>query len=144
MSSRKSSFLRAEHARMAELEHRVESAHHESQDRVAELAAARAEGYRAAKRAIAAEQGLEAMKAHQAETEVGLQASLASTEVALQEALAALEPEWSALASERAALESARMALEAERRARSEADQEVLVLWGRMMGTEEVNSWLCA
>ena len=33
-------------------------------------------------------------------------------------------------------------ALESERRARSEADQEVLVLRGRVMGTEEVNAWL--
>ena len=64
--------------------------------------------------------------------------------MALQEALAALEPERGALASERAALESARMVLEAEQRARSEADQEVLVLRGQVMGTEEANTRLCA
>ena len=56
----------------------------------------------------------------------------------------ALELKRSALASERAALESARMALEAERRARSEVDQEVFVLQGQVMGTEEANTWLCA
>ena len=68
----------------------------------------------------AVEQGLEAAKARQVETKVGLWASLANTEAVLQEALAALEPEQSALASERATLESARKALE--------VDQEVLVL----------------
>ena len=30
-----------------------------------------------------------------------------------------------------------------ERKARSEADQEVLALRGRVMGTEEANAWLC-
>ena len=75
---------------------------------------------------------------------VGLRASLASSKAALQEALAALEPERSALASERAALELARMALEAERRARLEADQEVLALRGWVMGTEKANTQLCA
>jgi len=35
------------------------------------------------------------------------------------------------------------MALEAERRARSEADQELLVLRGRLMGSEEANARLC-
>ena len=40
------------------------------------------------------------------------------------------------------ALESARKALEAERKARSEADQEVLVLRGRVMGTEDASAWL--
>ena len=123
VSSRKSHFLRTEHARMAELERRVESACRESQVWAAEAAAARAEGQRAAERATAAEQGLEAAKVRQAETEAGLRMSLASTEAVLQEALAALEPE-------RATLESAQKALEAEQRARSEADQEVLVLWG--------------
>ena len=44
---------------------------------------ARAEGQRAAERATATEQGLEAAKAHQVETEAGLRASLANTEVAL-------------------------------------------------------------
>ena len=67
------------------------------------------------------EQGLEAAKVRQEETEVGLRTSLANTKVALQEALAALEPE-------RAALESTQKALEAEQRAQSEADREVLVL----------------
>ena len=144
MSSRKSYLLQTEHARMAELERRVGSACRESQDQAAELAAAWAEGQLAAERATTAERGLEATKACQAETEAGLWASLASTEAVLQEAVAALESERSALASERAALESARMALEAERRARSEADQEVLALRGRVMGTEEANTWLCA
>jgi len=128
MSSCKSYFLWAEHTRMAKLERRVESAHREYQDRAAEAAVAQAEGQRAAERATAVEQGLEATKARQAETEVELRASLASTEMALQEALAALEPERSALASEQVALESAWMALEAERKARSEADQGVLML----------------
>ena len=44
VSSHKSHFLQVEHARMAELEHRVESACHESQVRAAEVAAARVEG----------------------------------------------------------------------------------------------------
>ncbi|XP_066373095.1 uncharacterized protein [Miscanthus floridulus] len=134
MSSRKSYFLWAEYARMAELERRVESARRESQERVAEV---RAEGQRAAKRATAIEQGLEATKARQGETEARLRASLASTKAELQVALAALEPEQSALASERVALKSARKALEVEQRARSEADQEVLTLRGRVMETEE-------
>ena len=76
---------------------------------------------RAVERATATEQGLEAAKARHEEIEAGLRTSLANTEVALQEALAALEPE-------RAALERAQKALEVEQRARSEADQEVLVL----------------
>ena len=73
--------------------------------------------------ATAVELGLKAMKARQAKTEVGLRTSLVNTEAVLQEALVALEPE-------RAALESTQKALEAEQRAQSEADQEVLVLWG--------------
>ncbi|XP_066373781.1 uncharacterized protein [Miscanthus floridulus] len=124
VSSRKSYFLRAKHARMAELERQVESACRESQVRAAEAAeaaTARAEGQRAAERVTAAEQGLKAEKVHHEETEAGLWTSLANTEAALQEALAALEPE-------RAALESAQKALEAEQRARSEADREVLAL----------------
>ncbi|XP_066334093.1 uncharacterized protein [Miscanthus floridulus] len=129
---------------MAELERRVESARRESQDRAAEAAVAWAEGQRAAERATATERGLEVTKARQAETEAGLRTSLANTEAALQEALAALKPERSALASEWAALESARKALEVEQRARSEADQEVLVFRGRVMGTEEANTRLCA
>ena len=51
------------------------------------------------------------------------------------------------MASERTALESARKALEAEqraleveRKARSEVDREVLMLRGRVMGTEEANA----
>ncbi|XP_066373661.1 uncharacterized protein [Miscanthus floridulus] len=119
---------------MAELERRAESARRESQDRAA---VARAEGQRAAERVTAAEQGLEAMKARQAENEVELRAPLASTETVLQEALAALEPEQSALALEWVTLESARKALEAEQRARSVADQEVFALRGRVMGTKE-------
>ena len=62
-------------------------------------------------------------RARQAETKAELRASLANTEVALQEALAALD-------LEHAALESAEKALEVERRARSEADREVLALRG--------------
>ena len=57
---------------MAELERQVGSACREPQDWAAELAAARAEEQRAAERATTAEQGLEAMKACQAKTEVGL------------------------------------------------------------------------
>ena len=57
---------------MAELEHQLESAHRESQDRVAEATVAQAAGQRAAERATAAERGLEAAKAHQAETEAEL------------------------------------------------------------------------
>ena len=121
MSSRKSYFLRAEHARMAKLERRVESVCRESQVRAAVL---RAEGQRAAERATAAEQGLEAAKVRQEETKAGLWMSLANTEAVLQEALAALEPE-------RATLERAQKALEAEQRARSEADQEELALRAR-------------
>ena len=83
MSSRKSCFLRMEHARMAELEHQLASARRESQDRGAEATPARAEGQRAAELATTAEQGLEAAKARQAETEAGLRISLADTEVAL-------------------------------------------------------------
>ena len=86
-------------------------------------------GKRAVEQATAAEQGLEAAKAHQAETEVGLWTSLADTEAALQESLVALESKGAALMSEQSSLESARKALEVEqraleveRKARSEAD----------------------
>ncbi|XP_066374859.1 uncharacterized protein [Miscanthus floridulus] len=103
--------------------------------RAAEAATAWAEGQRAAERATVAEQGLEAAKVRQEETETGLRASLVNTEAALQEALAALEPE-------RAALESAQKALEVEQRARLEADQEVLALRGRVMGTEDASARL--
>ena len=44
--------------------------------------------------------------------------------------------------SERNTLESARKALESERKARSEADQKVLMLWGQVMGTEEASARL--
>ena len=44
--------------------------------------------------------------------------------------------------SERNALELARKALESERKARSEADQEVLALRGWVMGTEDASTWL--
>ena len=44
MLSHKSCFLRMEHARMAELERQLESAHRESQDRAAEATVARVEG----------------------------------------------------------------------------------------------------
>jgi len=120
---------------MAELERQVESACCEFQVRAAEAAAAQAEGQRAAERATAAEQGLKASKVRQEETEAGLPASQANTEAALQEALVALEPK-------RAALESAQKALEAEWRARSEADQEVLMLRGQVMGMEGASARL--
>ena len=77
---------------------------------MAEATAARAEGQRAAERATAVERGLEAAKAHQAETEAGLWTSLVNTEAALQESLEALQ-------SERNTLELARKALESERKA---------------------------
>ena len=48
--------------------------------------------------------------------------------MALQSTLETLETEWKAL--------------ELEQKARSEADQEVLALQGRVLGTEELNSWL--
>ena len=135
MSFCKSHFLQTEHARMAELERRVEFACRESQVWAAEVAAARAEGQRAAERATAAEQGLEAAKVHHEEIDVGLRTSLANTEATLQEALAALE-------RERAALERAPKALEAEQRARSEADQEVLALRSQVMGMEDASARL--
>ena len=78
MSSRKSRFLR-----MAELERQLEFARRESLDRAAEATTVWVEGQRAAERATAAERGLEAAKAHQAETEAGLQKSLADTEAVL-------------------------------------------------------------
>ena len=102
---------------------------------MAEAAAVRVERQRAAERATAAEQGLEAAKVRQEETEARLRTSLANTEAVLQEALAALESEW-------ATLERAQKALEAEQRAQSEVDQEVLVLRGQVMGMEEANARL--
>ena len=41
-----------------------------------------------------------------------------------------------------AALHSSLEALESERKSRSKVDQEVLALQGRVLGTEELNSWL--
>ena len=86
-------------------------------------------------RATTAERGLKATKAHQAETEMELQKSLANTEAVLQEALAALEPE-------RAALELAQKGLEAEQRARSKADREVLTLRDQVMGMKDASARL--
>ena len=57
------------------------------------MTVARAEEQRAAERATATERGLEAAKARQAETEVGLYKSLADTEAALQKSLETLESE---------------------------------------------------
>ena len=56
---------------MAELECQLESAHRESQDRVAEVTEVRA-----VEQATTAERGLEVMKVRQEETEVALQKSL--------------------------------------------------------------------
>jgi len=69
------------------------------------------------------------------ETEAELRKSLADTEAMLQKSLETLE-------SKRNALELERNALGSERKARSKADQEVLVLRGRVMGIEEVNARL--
>ena len=109
-----------------------------------------AKGQRAAEQVTAVEQGLEVAKARQAETEAGLRTSLVNTEAALQESLAALESERAALVSERGALELARKALEAEQRAleveqkaQSEADREMLTLWGWVMGTKDTSARLC-
>ena len=129
---------------MAELECHLAFAHCESQDREAKATVAWVEGQRVVERATAVEQGLEAVKARQAETEAGLRTSLANIEAVLQESLVALESERSTLASERSALELARKALESECKARSETDQEVLALRGRVMGTEEANARLRA
>ena len=103
---------------------------------------ARAEGQRAAEWATTTEQGLKTVKAHQAETEVRLWTSLVNTKATLRESLVALEPEWVALVSAQNALVSARKTLEAERKARLEADQEVLALWGQVMGTEDTSARL--
>ena len=67
-----------------------------------------------------------------------------NTEAVFRESLVALEPEQAALVLAQNTLELARKALEAEQKARSEVDQEVLALWGQVMGTEEANAWLCA
>ena len=68
--------------------------------------------------------------------------SLADTKEVLQKSLETLESERSALWLERNALELAQKALESERKSRSEADQEVLALRGRVMGTEEASARL--
>ena len=89
----------------------------------------RAEEQCVAERATTAERRLEAAKARQMETEAGLRKSLADTEVVLQKSLETLESE--------------RNALESERKARTEANQEVIALRGQMMGIEEANARLC-
>ena len=100
------------------------------------------EEQRAAERATVAKRGLEAAKARQAKTEVGLRESLPNIEAALQKSLETLESERNAMDSEQNALELAQKALESERKARSKAEQEVLALRGRVMGMEEVSAWL--
>ena len=72
MSSHKSRFLQMEHARMAELEHQLESTHRESLDWMAEATEARTVEQLTAEWATTAERGLEVAKARQAETEAGL------------------------------------------------------------------------
>ena len=124
---------------MAELERQLAFAHCESQDREAEATVAWVEGQRVVEQATTTEQGLEAAKARQADTGVGLRTSLVDTKVALQESLVALESERGTLVSEWSALELPWKALESERKARSEADQEVLTLRGWVMGTEEAS-----
>ena len=119
MSSRKSRFLRMEHARVPELECQLESAWRESQDRAAEVTEARAAELLTAERATASERGLEAVKVRLVETKAMLQESLAKTEVVLQSTLETLEVEQKDLELEWKALESEQMA-------RSEADLEVL------------------
>ena len=56
--------------------------------------------------------------------------------------MAALELERAALVSTQNTLESTWKALEAERKARSEADQEVLVLQGQVIGMEDASARL--
>ena len=79
MSSRKSCFLREEHAWeammswwVAEFERQLESTRRESQDRAAEATEVRAAELLAVERSTAAEQGLEAVKVHQVETKAAL------------------------------------------------------------------------
>jgi len=79
------------------------------------------EGQRAVERATTAKRGLDMVKFRQAKTEAALLKSLVETEVALQSSLEALE---------------------LERKAWSEVDQEVLVLRGQVLGTEELNARL--
>ena len=66
--------------RVDELERQLESAHHESQDWVAEAMGARAMELLTAERATTAEQGLDAAKVHLAKTEMVLQKSLETLE----------------------------------------------------------------
>ena len=86
----KSRFLREEHGRMEqeatmsrrvdELEHQLESAHRESQDRAVEATRTWVAELLAAEWVTAAERGLDAVKVHLAETEVALQKSLDALE----------------------------------------------------------------
>ena len=57
---------------MAELEHELESARHESQDRAVEVNEARVKELLAAEWATAAERGLDVAKVHQTETKAAL------------------------------------------------------------------------
>ena len=58
--------------RVAELERQLESAYHESQDRAAEATEARPAELLKVERATIVERGLDAVKVHQAETEIVL------------------------------------------------------------------------
>ena len=90
MSIRKSRFLQEEHGQMGqettmlrwvdELQHQLESAHHESQGRAAEVTGAQAAELLTAERATAAEQGLDAAKVHLVETMATLQKFLEALE----------------------------------------------------------------
>ena len=111
---------------MAELERKLESAYHESQDQAMEVIGVQAVELLAVEQVTTTEWGLEAAKVRQAETEAALQKSLANTKVALQRSL-----------------ETEQNALELERKARSEADQQVLALRGRVIEMEEANARLC-
>ena len=91
MSSRKSRFLRMEHARVTELKRELESACHESQDRAVEVTKAWVVELFVAERATTAERGLEVAKACQVKTEVELWKSLEDAEVALQRSQETLE-----------------------------------------------------
>ena len=72
MSSHKSHFLQMEHARVTELECKLESTHRESQDWAVEVNEAWAAELLIAECVTIAELGLEAVKARQAETEAAL------------------------------------------------------------------------
>ena len=65
--------------RVTKLEHQLEFARCESQDRAAEAMEARVAELLAVERATAAERGLDAVKVRQAKTKVVLQKSLAET-----------------------------------------------------------------